>query len=178
MQIVARTYYLKRDNSNGTTSQAWAAGGWIAYRSGLIGDVFGVHAAFYTSQRLYGPLNESGSRLLNPEQEPLNMLGQAYARVKIYDQEIRGGRQLVDTPLINPQDSRMVPNTFTGAVLTSLPDPTNKRNYDYAVGYLWDIKQRDSNDFISMSEHWRERRSTAVRRSGWSISAGSRTRPY
>jgi hypothetical protein len=44
----------------------------------------------------------------------------------------------------------MVPNTFTGAVLTTLPDPT--RSYDYSVGYLWNLKPLDSNDFISMSD--------------------------
>ena len=78
------------------------------------------------------------------------MLGQIYGRVQIYDQELRGGRQLVDTPLINPQDNRMVPNTFTGATVVSLPD--KDRSYDYAAGYLWDVKQRDSNSFISMSD--------------------------
>jgi hypothetical protein len=56
----------------------------------------------------------------------------------------------VDTPLINPSDNRMVPNTFEGTTLVSLPDAA--RNYDYSVGYLWTIKQRDSNDFIPMSD--------------------------
>ena len=149
MQFVARTYYLGRDNFDGSKSQAWAAGGWIAFRSGLIGDLFGVHAAYYTSQKLFGPLDEDGTKLLAPGQNSLGMLGQIYGRVQIIDQEIRGGRQLVDTPLINPQDNRMVPNTFEGATLVSLPD--KDRNYDYALGYLWNVKQRDSNDFISMS---------------------------
>ncbi len=150
LQFVGRTYYLTRDNFDGSRSQAWAAGGWIAYRSGLIANTFGVHAAVYTSQKLFGPSDESGTKLLNPEQEPLNVLGQAYGRINIFDQEIRGGRQLVDTPLINPQDSRMVPNTFEGVTLVSLP--VKDRMYDYAVGYLWNIKQRDSNDFIPMSD--------------------------
>ena len=150
LQLVARSYYLTRDNFDGSRSQALAGGGWIAFRSGLIGDVFGVHTAFYTSQKLFGPDDEGGTRLLTPEQNPINVLGQVYGRVQIIDQEIRGGRQLVDTPLINPQDNRMVPNTFTGATLVSLPD--KDRKYDYALGYLWDIKQRDSNDFISMSD--------------------------
>ena len=144
---MARTYYLTRDNFDGSKSQAWAAGGWVAFRSGLIGDVFGVHAAYYTSQKLFGPLDEDGTKLLAPGQNSLGMLGQIYGRVQIGDQEIRGGRQLVDTPLINPQDNRMVPNTFEGATLVTLPD--KDRNYDYAVGYLWNVKQRDSNDFIS-----------------------------
>jgi hypothetical protein len=150
LQVVARSYYLTRDNFDGTRSQAWAGGGWIAYRSGLIADTFGVHAAFYTSQRLYGPSDESGTKLLNPDQEPLNVLGQGYGFARIYDQELRGGLQLVDTPLINPQDNRMVPNTFGGVQLVSLP--VKDRVYDYAVGYLWTVKQRDSNDFIPMSD--------------------------
>ncbi len=32
MQVVGRTYHLKRENFDGTTSQAWAGGGWLAYR--------------------------------------------------------------------------------------------------------------------------------------------------
>ena len=149
-QVVARTYYLTRDNSDGTKSQAWTAGGWIAYRSGLIGDIFGVHAAVYTSEKLFAPDDEPGTKLLTPDNQPLNMLGQAYARVQMLDQELRVGRQLIDTPLINPQDNRMVPNTFEGAVVATLPD--KERQYDYSAGYLTAVKQRDSNDFISMSD--------------------------
>jgi hypothetical protein len=150
LQFVARTYYLTRDNFDGSKSQAWAAGGWIAYRSGLFADMFGVQGAYYTSQKLFGPLDEDGTKLLAPGQNSLGMLGQIYGRVQMLDQEFRGGRQLVDTPLINAQDSRMVPNTYEGATLVTLPD--KDRNYDYAVGYLWTVKQRDSNDFISMSD--------------------------
>ena len=150
LQYVARTYYFTRDNSDGSRSQAWAAGGWLAFRSGLIGDMFGVHIAAYGSQPIFAPPDEGGTRLLTPDQNSIAVLGQVYGRVQIGDQEIRGGRQLVDTPLINPQDNRMVPNTFEGATLVSLPD--NDRNYDYSVGYLWTIKQRDSNDFIPMSD--------------------------
>jgi outer membrane OprD family porin len=151
LQVVMRTYYLDRSNFDGTRSRAWAGGGWIAYRSGLIADLFGVHGAFYTSQKLFGPDDESGTKLLNPQQDPLNVLGQAYGLIRLPgEQEVRGGRMLVDTPLINPQDNRMVPNTFEGVQLVTLPN--SGRNYDYSFGYLWTIKQRDSNDFISMSD--------------------------
>lgn len=150
LQIVARTYDLTRANSDGSRSQAWTAGGWLAFRSGLIGDIFGMHAAVYTSQPLFAPGDEGGTKLLTPDQNALNSFGQIYGRAQILDQEFRGGRQLVDTPLINPQDNRMVPNTFQGITLVSLPD--KERNYDYAVGYLTDVKQRDSNAFISMSD--------------------------
>jgi hypothetical protein len=150
VQYVARTYYLTRDNSDGTKSQALAAGGWLAFRSGLIGDLFGVHAAFYGSEKLFAPADEGGTRLLAPGQNNINVLGQIYGRIQLGDQEIRGGRQLIDTPLINAQDNRMVPNTFEALTLVSLPDA--ERFYDYSVGYIWNVKQRDSNDFIPMSE--------------------------
>jgi hypothetical protein len=150
LQLVTRTYYLTRDNSDGSKSQAWAVGGWLAFRSGLIGDVFGVHVAAYTSQPVFAPPDQDGTKLLSPGQNSIGVLGQVYGRVQLGDQEIRGGRQLVDTPLINPQDNRMVPNTFEGTTLVSLPD--KDRNYDYSVGYLWNIKQRDSNDFVPMSD--------------------------
>ncbi len=150
LQFVARTYYLTRDNFDGSKSQAWTAGGWVAYRSGLIGDMFGVHAAGYTSQPIFAPVDEGGTKLLTPIAKFDRVIGQLYGRMQIGDQEIRGGRQLVDTPLINPQDNRMVPNTFEGATLVSLPD--KDRSYDYSVGYLWGIKQRDANGFIPMSD--------------------------
>jgi len=150
LQLVTRTYYLTRDNFDGSKSQALTTGGWVAFRSGLIGDVFGVHAAYYASMPIFAPADEGGTRLLTPDQDALSVLGQAYGRVQIYDQELRGGRQLVDTPLINPQDNRMVPNTFTGATVASLPD--KDRSYDYTAGYLWDVKQRDSDSFITMSD--------------------------
>ena len=69
LQFVARTYYLTRDNFDGSRSQAWTGGGWIAFRSGLIADVFGVHAAYYTSQPIFAPSDEGGTRLLNPNQD-------------------------------------------------------------------------------------------------------------
>jgi outer membrane porin, OprD family len=150
VQVVVRSYFLTRDNSDGSRSRAWASGGWIAYRSGLIADHFGIHGALYTSQPWFADPNEGGSKLLNPQQESLTMLGQAYAFAQFGDQEIRGGRTLIDTPLINPQDNRMVPNTFESVMATTLPSKT--RDYDYSVGYIWTIKQRDSNDFISLSD--------------------------
>ncbi|MGA8497680.1 MAG: OprD family outer membrane porin [Xanthobacteraceae bacterium] len=150
VQIVARSYYLDRLNSNGTTSQAWTGGGWLAYRSGLIGDMFGVHAALYTSQPFFAPGDEGGTKLLTADQSALNVVGQLYGRLQILDQELRGGRQLVDTPLINPQDNRMVPNTFSGAQLVTLPD--KERSYDYSAGFLSEVKQRDSNEFVPMSQ--------------------------
>ena len=79
VQVVARTYNLTRDNFDGSRTQGWAAGGWLAYRSGLIADTFGVHAAFYTSQPIFAPLDEPGSRLLTPIRTPSMSLARSTA---------------------------------------------------------------------------------------------------
>jgi hypothetical protein len=92
LQFVARTYYRARDNFNDSRSLAWAGDGWVAFRSGLIGNLFGVHVAAYTSQKLFGPVEEDGTKLLAPGQNSLGMLGQVYGRAQILDQEFRGGR--------------------------------------------------------------------------------------
>src|SRR5260221_325585 len=48
LQFVGRSYYFTKDNFDvPPKSQAWAGGGWIAFRSGLIGNMFGVHTAYY-----------------------------------------------------------------------------------------------------------------------------------
>lgn len=95
LQFVARTFDFTSGNFNGSKSQAWAAGGWLAFRSGLIGDVFGVHAAAYTSQPIFAPFDEGGTKLLAPVQNSIGVLGQIYGRAQVGDQEFRGGRQLV-----------------------------------------------------------------------------------
>ena len=84
VQAVGRTYHLSRDNANGSKSDAWAAGGWIVYRSGLIGDFFGVQGAFYTSQgTLFGPSDEAGDEACwFPTQGAINVIEKAYARAQ------------------------------------------------------------------------------------------------
>jgi len=48
-------------------SQTNCGGGWLAYRSGLTGDIFGVQAAVYPSQPLFASGNEGGTLLLTSD---------------------------------------------------------------------------------------------------------------
>ena len=47
-----RSFYFNRLNSDGTQNEAWAFGGWLAYRSGWLWDTFRLGAVGYTSQPL------------------------------------------------------------------------------------------------------------------------------
>ena len=144
-----RSYYFNRENpEDGSENEAWAFGGWISYRSGWLFDVFGIGATFYGSVPLYAPDDKDGTLLLKPGQEGYSVIGEAYAALRYQDYVlVKGYRQLVDQPYINPIDNRMTPNTFEGLTAGGTVDVVQ-----YFAGYLWKIKPRNEDDFIFMSQ--------------------------
>ena len=86
--------------------------------------------------------------LLKPGQEGYAVLGEAYAALRYQDNLlVKGYRQLVDQPYINPIDNRMTPNTFEGITAGGKVGVV-----EYLAGYLWKIKPRNEDDFIFMSQ--------------------------
>jgi hypothetical protein len=143
-----RTFYFNRQNSDFTANKAWAGGGWLEYKSGWLGDVFRVGAVGYTSQPLYAPDDRDGTLLLGPDQDSLLVLGQAYAQLRYQHYALLTGyRQLVNEGYVNPQDNRMIPNTFEGATLAGVVGAIG-----YDVGYLTAMKTRNSEDFVNMAK--------------------------
>ena len=117
MTLHFRSYYFDRLNPGDVTHAAWAAGGWVGYHSGWIGDVLRFGAVAYTSQKLWGPLDKDGSGLLAPGQEPYSVIGESYVSLKLWEQVLTGGRFLVNQPEINATDNRMTPITYSGGNL-------------------------------------------------------------
>jgi hypothetical protein len=149
LRLQWRSYYFNRENpEDGSENEAWAFGGWISYRSGWLFDVFGLGATFYGSAPLYAPDDRDGTLLLKPGQEGYDVLGEAYAALRYQDNIlVRGYRQLVNQPYINPIDNRMTPNTFEGITAGGKVGVV-----EYFAGYLWKIKPRNEDDFIFMSQ--------------------------
>jgi len=143
-----RTYYFDQDSLTGVPSRAWALGGWAGLRTPWIGESVQLGAVGYTSQRLYGPRDEGGTLLLQSNQDPINVIGLAWGALRLAGQTFTAYRQLIDRPFINPQDNRMVPNTFEAYTLSGSLTPT----FAYTGGYIAKIKNRDSEEFISMSK--------------------------
>jgi hypothetical protein len=141
-----RTYYFEQENTSGGQSAAWALGGWAGLRSPWWGDLFQVGVMGYTSQKLYGPADKDGTKLLAPGQDPINVLGEAFGAVRIAGQTFAGYRQLINRPFINPQDTRMLPNTFEAYTLSG-----SAGDVLYTGGYVTKIKVRDSDSFAWMS---------------------------
>ncbi len=148
LQLHFRSFYFNRENDDDTASEAWTLGGWVKYESGWLLDTFAIGAAYYTSLPAYAPADRPGSLLLTPGQGEIGVVAEAWAALRYKDYAIlKGYRQLIDEGYVNPQDNRMLPNTFEALILSG---QVGWAQYD--VGYIWDIKPRDSNDFISMSK--------------------------
>jgi len=141
-----RTYYFDQESTSGVQSVAWAIGGWVGLRSPWWGDLLQAGIVGYTSQRLYGPDDKGGTKLLSPPQEPITVLGEAFGAVRFAGQTITGYRQLINRPFINPQDNRMVPNTFEAYTVAGGAD-----GLSYIGGYITKEKTRDTESFRWMS---------------------------
>lgn len=139
-----RTYYFDRLNPGDVTNAAWAAGGWVGYRSGWIGDVLRFGAVAYTSQKLWGPLDKGGSGLLAPVQESYSVIGESYVSLKLWDQVLTGGRFLVNQPEINATDNRMTPITYSGGNLAG-----QVAGVDYILAYLNETKPKTNENFVN-----------------------------
>jgi hypothetical protein len=149
LRVRFRTFVFDRRNPDESKNDAWALGGWLQYVSGWAGGVFSIGATGYTSQPLWAPEDRDGTSILEPGQEPIEVLGQAFARVRYRDYAmLTVYRQSIDDGYLNPQDNRMVPNTFEGVTLKG-----EGCGFAYDLGYVWAIKPRNRDEFIPMSEH-------------------------
>jgi hypothetical protein len=152
-----RTIYRNQDASGGRCTQAgcpdsipreaWAVGGWLGLQSGWLLDTFRVGATGYISEPAYAPDSRDGTLLLGPGQTGIEVIGEAFAQLRYRDHALLTGyRQLVDQRFVNPQDNRMIPNTFEGATLTGVLGPV-----EYYAGYLTAMKTRNSDEFVNMA---------------------------
>src|SRR5262249_58598607 len=116
--------------------EAWALGGWLTLESGWLLDTFRMGATAYTTQPAYAPDSRDGTGLLGPDQSSITVPGQAFGQLRYQNYALLTGyRQLVNQGFVNPQDNRMIPNTFEGATLACTVGPV-----DYYVGELPALK--------------------------------------
>ena len=147
LRVHFRTYYFSRVKPDDSENEALAFGGWVSLRSGWLLDTFAMGATLYGSAPLYAPDDKDGTLLLKPGQEGYYVPGEAWGALRYKDWVVlKGYRQLVDLGYVNPQDNRMTPNTFEGVTIGG-----KAPGVEWLGGYLWDIKPRNSDDFISMS---------------------------
>jgi hypothetical protein len=141
--IRLRTYYKETETLTETKQQAWALGGFAGVRSPWFGNLVQLGVVGYTSQRLYGPAGEGGTLILTSTQGSITALGEAFGALRLAGQTITAYRQLIDRPFINPQDTRMIPNTFEAYTLSGAAG-----DLSYTGGYMTKMKTRASDSFV------------------------------
>jgi outer membrane porin, OprD family len=148
-----RTFYFDSDNLNGSHSEAWAIGGSAGLKTGYFRDLFAFGATAYTSQPVNAPADKDGTKLLEPGQHGYTVLGESYVDIRLADGvDASIGRKGFDTPFISRFDSRMTPNTFQAAVVQgSVGGDDGAPGWRFGGGYIDQIKQRNSDEFVSMS---------------------------
>ena len=154
LTINLRTFYYDRDKYDSATSEAWALGGSISYKSGYFLDHLAVGTTLYTSQPLYAPSNRGGTLLLEPGQKQYTVFGELYAEIKVInDVLIDLYKKEYTTPYINKQDNRMTPNTFEAyTLLGTFGGKDGAPELRFGAGYFARMKPRNAEQFEWMSQ--------------------------
>ena len=117
-----RMGYINSDNQDEGQMEGSAFGGKFGY---LSGDWNGINAGatVYATQELTD--NENGD-FFSSESKSYSILGEAFVSAAIGATSVKAGRFEFDSPHGDTDDIRMVPNTFSGVLLTdkSLSDTT------------------------------------------------------
>jgi hypothetical protein len=150
--VLLRSFYLERDNFDTSESEAWTLGGSAGVKTGYFGNFIAFGATNFTSQRLSGPEDKDGTKLLQTGQRSYDVLGELYAKFRLTDEITAvAGRRTFDTPFINTQDSLMTPNTFQVYAVQGVIGDSDTRTLRFGGGYVDRIKTRNSDVFVSMA---------------------------
>jgi hypothetical protein len=149
-----RTYDMERTNSDDSRASAWAIGGSAGFHTGLFRDFVSLGATGYTSQPLYAPDGEGGTKLLTSDQSGFTALGEAFAQFRLSDDlGLTVGRRGFDTPYLSRNDTRMAPQTFEGIALQgATAKDSHQGEWRFGAGYIDKEKEVDSSDFTNMAK--------------------------
>ena len=119
---LVRFGYVDQDNAADTDRYTTALGGILKYETpvwnGLKMGVAGYGSQkfpFATGSRFE---DKSNKDFLGEDANSFVYVGEAYADYNENDLNIRIGRQLIDTPLVNTDEIRMLPNSYEAALAT------------------------------------------------------------
>jgi hypothetical protein len=129
-----RTVYASYNNkeTNAADTYATAIGGILKYELAQLNG-FNAGVAFYTSQDINFATGdaEKHNDELSSQEGSYNQLSEAYINYNYKDFNFRGGRQILETPLADSDDIRMIQNTFDAAIITY-----NYNDINLLAGYI------------------------------------------
>lgn len=132
-------YEQKEQNAN--NNYAMALGGKLKYELAQL-QGFNAGVAFYTSYDLNFATGEHAKHNseLSSSDGSYTQLAEAYVNYKYKDFNFRAGRQILDTPLADSDDIRMISNTFEAYVATY-----TYKGFDFMAGNIQSWQGYDAN---------------------------------
>ncbi|MCJ2164925.1 MULTISPECIES: OprD family outer membrane porin [unclassified Pseudodesulfovibrio] len=151
-----RLYYFTQRNKNtgdgfDDVKESLALGGYLKYETPWLADYVGAGIAGYASVPFVDTFNqrdEGGTGLLTGRNNSIFALGEAYIKLRYDETEGRYWRQRIETPFINGNDSRMLPQTFEAYGVKS----NDFDNLELSLYWVDKEKARDTELFKSMTE--------------------------
>jgi hypothetical protein len=143
-----RSYYMKRTYGIASPQESLALGGWLGYRTPWWHNLMAGVTVFTSQGLIFTDPDKGGAGILGPQQNGYTALGDAYLKGKVSKTEMTVFRQELDTPFINPHDSRMIPNTFEAYTITSQDLPL----LTLLASHVTKIKPWTNTSFEGMSE--------------------------
>jgi len=137
-----RTMYAgyEQKEQNIDNNYAMALGGKLKYELAELNG-FNGGVAFYTSHDINFA---TGNKLqhndeLSSSDGSYTQIAEAYVNYKYKDFNFRAGRQVLDTPLADSDDIRMISNTFEGYVASY-----NYNGFDFMAGHIYSFQGYDA----------------------------------
>lgn len=121
-----RAVYQSNSKLNGNKTADFLVGGKLGIETAsLYGASLG--ATFYTSNTITNKTDFKDADYYNNNDKDYTFLGEAFARYSFKNGEIKAGRMELDTPIINSDDIRMIPDLYTAAMAKY--SPVDKLNF-------------------------------------------------
>ena len=143
-----RLYFRSLENSTGVNN-TFAGGGSLGFTTGWWLDTLQLGVTGYTTINLSSNKDDiDRTGLVRSDGDGFSVLGQAWAKLKFGPVIGTFYRQELELPFIHGDDSRMIPNLFEAYQVEIEPSDI----FRMSLGYVAQIKPRNSPDFIPMSE--------------------------
>ena len=111
-----RSGTVQIENNLGKRHSTLSLGGSLGIKTAPIGGI-SLATTFFTTNPLFGKDKEE--MFLGSQNRGYSIAGEAYIEANLGKNQIKAGRQIVDTPYIDSDDIGMIPNSYEGYTITN-----------------------------------------------------------
>jgi len=153
-QIRSFYFWQGTENNNGNldkSKETFAVGGQLKYETPWLADHFAAAMNLFWAAPLFDDLNQArygNTGVLDKNNDGYAVIGEAYLTGRFGGTTAKVWRQRIESPYLNGNDSRMVPNTFEAYGVES----KDIEGLKIHLAWVDKIKLRDSDRFVSMTE--------------------------